>query len=678
MASILENLQNIIDSKTSIKASISNKGVLVPAEAKLNALPALIDSIEQGGGGVSSVSPEIVDVVFVNPVENAESTDIDVVVRIMSNGANATYGVQYRPVGTTNWIEATTPTITNNTDNATLHGFDKIATTTLSGLLYRQSWDVNLGALRENNNRYEVRAYIVGTTNNYATPRIYTTGWTKYFDNIYEATNDLELGGTKKKRAIAVIHSANTSTTLSQLGGDYFKTSDGYLGVSYTHIFNEAQDIPIYLEDGVNIKYYVRWVILYTNVATANITINDATNQNYLYCYFENCTPSLVFGENNNTNSSKVEVIRFSPTTNITSIVNYAFYTCQSLTSIIIPNSVTSIGDSAFQSCSSLTSITISNSVTSIGDSAFEYCYSLTSINIPNSVTSISNDAFINCRSIVSITISNSVTSIGNYAFSNCQSLTSINISNSVTSIGNSAFSNCISLTSINISNSVTSIGTSVFNNCYSLISIIIPDSITSIGDNVFVNCYSLTSITIPNSVTSIGNSAFQYCYSLTSITIPNSVTSIGNNAFQYCYSLTSIIIPDSVTSIGNSVFYNCYSLTSIIIPDSVTSIGTSVFYNCYSITSIILLSISTTIVINNTRKVYNVTLPSGWNKTINLVASTTIPSFCVLTHRCMLDIFNNLASGVTGLTLTLGATNLARMSAAEILIATNKGWTVN
>ena len=210
MGTIAENLQAIIDSKTAIATSIAGKGITIPAEAKLANYPALIDSISQGGGGgTSSGAPEIVDVVFVNPVENAESTDVDVVVRIMSNGANANYGVQYRPVGAANWIEATTPTITNNTDNATLHGFDKIATTIITGLLYQQSWDANLGALRENNNRYEVRAYIVGDTNNYATPRIYTTGWAKYFDNIYEAANDLEVGGTKKKRAIAVIHSAN-------------------------------------------------------------------------------------------------------------------------------------------------------------------------------------------------------------------------------------------------------------------------------------------------------------------------------------------------------------------------------------------------------------------------------------------------------------------------------------
>ena len=81
----------------------------------------------------------------------------------------------------------------------------------------------------------------------------------------------------------------------------------------------------------------------------------------------------------------------------ITSIGYRAFYDCNSLTSITIPNSVTSIGDSAFYNCSSLTSVTIPDSVTSIGSYAFKGCEGLTSITIPDSVVSIDVYAFSDC-----------------------------------------------------------------------------------------------------------------------------------------------------------------------------------------------------------------------------------------------------------------------------------------
>ena len=208
---------------------------------------------------------------------------------------------------------------------------------------------------------------------------------------------------------------------------------------------------------------------------------------------------------------------------------------------IVIEDGVTSIGDYAFRGCSSLTSITLPDSVTSIGDCAFVFCVGLSSITLPDSVTSIGDSAFKNCSSLTSITIPDRVTSIEPYAFDNCSSLTSITIPNSVTSIGASAFYNCRSLTSITI-----------------------PDRVTSIESRAFTGCSSLTSITIPDSVTSIGYATFTGCSSLTSITIPDSVTSIGYATFAGCSSLTSITIPDSVTSIGESAFSNCSSLQTI------------------------------------------------------------------------------------------------------------------
>jgi hypothetical protein len=71
-------------------------------------------------------------------------------------------------------------------------------------------------------------------------------------------------------------------------------------------------------------------------------------------------------------------------------------------------------------------SYTIPESVTSIGDYAFEGCTSLTSVTIPSSVTNIGEGAFVFCTSLTSVTIPGNVTSIGDYAFSDCIGLTSV------------------------------------------------------------------------------------------------------------------------------------------------------------------------------------------------------------------------------------------------------------
>ena len=87
-----------------------------------------------------------------------------------------------------------------------------------------------------------------------------------------------------------------------------------------------------------------------------------------------------VFGANitNNVYTNGQGIISFDGP--ITTIGNYAFYNCRSLTSVNIPDSVTSIGNHAFGYCRSLTSITIPDSVTKIEDYAFRYCASLTSV----------------------------------------------------------------------------------------------------------------------------------------------------------------------------------------------------------------------------------------------------------------------------------------------------------
>ncbi len=144
--------------------------------------------------------------------------------------------------------------------------------------------------------------------------------------------------------------------------------------------------------------------------------------------------------------------------------------------SVTIGNNVTTIGDYAFYDCSSLTSVTIGDSVTTIGYGAFSDCSSLTSVTIPDSVTTIGEWAFSDCSSLTSVTIPNSVTTIGEVAFAWCSSLTGVTIGEGVTTIGQSAFYHCPNLTSAYCKATTPPAGDSImFYDCSSDLKIYVP-----------------------------------------------------------------------------------------------------------------------------------------------------------------------------------------------------------
>ena len=231
--------------------------------------------------------------------------------------------------------------------------------------------------------------------------------------------------------------------------------------------------------------------------------------------------------------------------------------------------------ESSFEDCESLISIVIPDSVTEIGRYAFQGCTSLTDIVIPDSVTEIGEDAFSGCRGLQSIVIPDSVTKIGKGAFSYCTGLTSVCVNEGNTIYDSRDNCKAIIETTSNI----------LISGCSATV---IPDSVTEIGEGAFKGCTGLTSVIIPNSATEIRRRAFEGCTGLTSIVIGNSVTEIGNSAFEDCTGLTSIVIPDSMTEIGDYAFEGCTSLTDIVISNAVTQMNPSAFRKCSSLRSIV------------------------------------------------------------------------------------------
>ena len=88
-----------------------------------------------------------------------------------------------------------------------------------------------------------------------------------------------------------------------------------------------------------------------------------------------------------------------------TSIGEWAFSSCNNLTSICLPDSLASIGDAAFSSCANLTSVTLPDSLTRIEGGAFHGCTSLQSVYLPDSLETIRDTAFESCSGLQAIRV---------------------------------------------------------------------------------------------------------------------------------------------------------------------------------------------------------------------------------------------------------------------------------
>ena len=195
---------------------------------------------------------------------------------------------------------------------------------------------------------------------------------------------------------------------------------------------------------------------------------------------------------------------------------------------------------------------------------AFWRCDELTSVSLPETITTIGDQSFENCKKLHTLKIPNSVTYIGSYAFNECNALTGITIPEGVTVIGRSAFRHCDNITSVNIPNGIKYIDYATFAGCGKLTSIALPNSLTYIGESAFSAC-RFTSITIPASVDTLGDFAFNSCERLTDIDLSH-ISKINKYAFQNAFSLKSVCILKA-NHVEDKAFGACKNIETFVLP---------------------------------------------------------------------------------------------------------------
>lgn len=294
----------------------------------------------------------------------------------------------------------------------------------------------------------------------------------------------------------------------------------------------------------INIPYSITNIGYYAFDECENLEYINVDLDNQNYCSLD----GVLFNKN------KTELIQYTignerkeyvVPIGVTYIWSLAFYGCDNLLKINLPNTLVKIGDATFYGCKNLNYINIPNGVKYIGTNFLGWCHSLERIFIPSSVTYIGSFAFENNKGLLSIDVDKNnlnYSSEEGVLFSKDKSqlirypegnkTTEYVIPNNVIYVNMDAFRYCSNIESVTIPKNVKAIYGAAFSECTKLKNIKMENGLESIGEFSFQHCDSLEKIDIPSSVTYIGDYAFSFCDNLKSVTINNSNCTIYNHGY--------------------------------------------------------------------------------------------------------------------------------------------------
>lgn len=220
---------------------------------------------------------------------------------------------------------------------------------------------------------------------------------------------------------------------------------------------------------------------------------------------------------------------------------------------------VRAIGWDAFAKSNLLEEITLHEGLLSIESGAFFRCNHMKSIVLPNSLQEIGS---------IDNRMKNDKYSWPKGVFYS-EELTTITLPKNLRVIGDNAFNNCVNMKSISLPDGLKLIGEGAFYSCSSLEAIAIPGSVEEISKNTFEECKNLKDVTLAQGVRIIGYLAFYECESLVNINIPDSIETIHDEVFSNCKSLKEIKLPDTALYLNLDSWIN--DKLRILVPEKYT-----------------------------------------------------------------------------------------------------------
>lgn len=149
----------------------------------------------------------------------------------------------------------------------------------------------------------------------------------------------------------------------------------------------------------------------------------------------------------------------------------------------------------------------ITYTITGIGKQAFYMCEGIIGINLPNTLQTIGDKSFLGCHNLTSVKLPSLVRKIGKWAFMSCARMERIDVdekNQNFCSVDGVLFNKDVSI--------LIQCPSGKKGECN------IPESVTKISSQAFYGCVGLTAMRIPHNVAYIGNDAFYGCVKLRTI----------------------------------------------------------------------------------------------------------------------------------------------------------------